>query len=220
MLDRTLEPEVMDTEEDAAEYEAIDNTAVNAEFVDHALRVGPAQGAVIDIGAGPGHVAVLLARRLPGVRVLAVDLAESMLNRARAHVAASGLKSRVAVMRADAKDTGFAAQSFDLVLSNSLVHHIPEPVAFFAEVARLVRPSGAILIKDLHRPDDDEMHRALVARYAQECSPRQRTLFSDSLRAALTVDEVSRACAQAGLRGVTVKKVSDRHWVVERGTVS
>jgi ubiquinone/menaquinone biosynthesis C-methylase UbiE len=220
MLDRTLEPEVMDTEEDAAEYEAIDNTEVNSEFVDHVMRVGPVHGSAIDIGAGPGHVAVLLARRAPEMRVLAVDLADSMLARARAHVAGSGVKSRVVVMRADAKDTGFAASSFDLVISNSLVHHIPEPVAFFAEVARIVRPSGAILIKDLHRPDDDEMHRALVARYAQDCSPRQRTLFSDSLRAGLTVDEVTQACARAGLRGVSVKKVSDRHWVVERGTVS
>jgi ubiquinone/menaquinone biosynthesis C-methylase UbiE len=220
MIERTLEPEVMDTEEDAAEYEAIDNTAVNAELVDHVLRIGPNHGAAIDIGGGPAHVAVLLALRAPDMRVLSVDLAESMLVRARAHVDAAGLRGRVAVMRADAKDTGFAPYSFDVVLSNSLVHHLPNPVPFFAEVARIARPSGAILVKDLHRPASDGEHAALVARYAGNDSRRQRELFSDSLRAALTVDEVAAACREAGLKGVSVRKTSDRHWVVERGTTS
>ena len=220
MLERTLEPEVMDTEEDAREYEAIDNSAVNAELVDHALRIAPPRGDAIDIGAGPGHVAVLLARRAPGLRVGAVDLAESMLARARAHVAASGLGDRVAVMRADAKGTGIAEERFDLVLSNSLVHHIPEPVAFFAEVARIARRDGAILIKDLHRPASLAEHRGLVARYANDCSDRQRALFSDSLLAALTEEEVKAACARAGLAGVTIRRPSDRHWTVERGVAS
>ena len=72
MLERVLEPEVMETEEDAREYEAIDNSTVNAEFVNQALRIASSRGEAIDIGAGPGHVAVLLARRAPGWRVLAV----------------------------------------------------------------------------------------------------------------------------------------------------
>ncbi len=220
MLERILEPEVMDTEEDALEYEAIDNSAVNAELVEHALRLAPARGEAIDIGAGPGHVAVLLARRAPGLRVVAVDLAESMLSRARAHVEASGLGERVAVMRADAKASGLAGGRFDLVLSNSLVHHIPEPVEFFAEVARLAGPNGAILIKDLYRPASTLEHRNLVSRYASDCSPRQRALFSDSLRAALTEDEVKTACARGGLAGVTIRRASDRHWAVERGAAS
>jgi 2-polyprenyl-3-methyl-5-hydroxy-6-metoxy-1,4-benzoquinol methylase len=220
MLERTLEPEVMDTEEDAREYEAIDNSAVNADFVDHVLRIAPADGEAIDIGAGPGHVAVSLAQRAPGLRVLAVDLAESMLERARAYVERSGVRERVLVARLDAKKTGLAAGSFDLVLSNSLVHHIPSPVSFFAEVARLASANAAILIKDLHRPASDVEHRELVARYASDCSPRQRELFSDSLRAALTVGEVADMCSLAGLHGVTVRRTSDRHWAVERGVAS
>jgi ubiquinone/menaquinone biosynthesis C-methylase UbiE len=220
MLERTLEPEVMDTEADALEYETIDNTAVNAELVAHALRIAPPAGEAIDIGSGPGHVAVLLARRAPGLRVLAVDLAESMLRRARAHVRESGLVGRVLVVRADAKETGFASAAFDLVVSNSLVHHIPAPVAFFAEVARIARPGAAILIKDLHRPASAAEHGDLVERYASDCTPRQRELFSDSLRAALTEDEVKIACERAGLAGVTVRRASDRHWTVERGAAA
>jgi ubiquinone/menaquinone biosynthesis C-methylase UbiE len=163
---------------------------------------------------------VLLARRAPDLRVLAVDLAESMLSRARAHVAASGVGDRVTVLRSDAKASGFADGRFDLVLSNSLVHHIPEPVAFFAEVARIARPGGAILIKDLYRPATATEHRQLVAQYASDCSRRQRELFSDSLRAALREEEVRIACARAGLTGVTIRRASDRHWTVERQVLS
>jgi ubiquinone/menaquinone biosynthesis C-methylase UbiE len=216
MLDRVLEPEVMDSEEDAHEYEAIDNTGVNLEFVRRTLELAPEQGRVLDIGTGPADIAILLAQRAPGLRILAVDLGEHMLALARKNVERAGLGHLIEVARADAKATGLDDGTFDLVLCNSLVHHIPEPLDLFKEVARVARPGAALFLKDLHRPSTEAEHRHLVETYAKNDTAYQRRLFSDSLRAALTVAEVEDFCARAGLEGVTVHRSSDRHWSLER----
>ncbi len=220
MLERVLEPEVMDTQEDADEYAAFDNTSVNEEFVARALELAPAAGAVLDVGTGPGDIAILLASRARNVKVLAIDLGEHMLSMARDNVRKAGLADRVEIARADAKETGQAAGAFDMVISNSLVHHIPEPKQFLAEVKRVLRPGGGLFIKDLHRPASEEELARLVDTYAEGCSPYQRRIFADSLHAALTVEEVAALCEEVGLSGVEVKRTSDRHWSLERRAFS
>jgi ubiquinone/menaquinone biosynthesis C-methylase UbiE len=216
MLSRVLEPEVMDSAEDADEYAAFDNTAVNEEFVARVLELAPRRGAVLDVGTGPADIAILLAQRAPGVRVLAIDLGEHMLKMARANVARAGLSDRIEVACVDAKASGLPTASFDVVLSNSLAHHIPDPETFFAELRRVARPEAAIFVKDLHRPSSEAELRALVDTYAVGCSAYQRRIFADSLHAALTVEEVKTLCSRVGLLDVEVRRCSDRHWCVER----
>lgn len=219
MLHRVLEPEVMDTEEDAREYAAIDNTRVNAAFVDEAAALAPPSGRVLDLGCGPGDISILMAQRCPGLQVVAVDLAEEMLRIARDRVTVAGLAGRVTIATQDAKATDFPAASFDMVVCNSLAHHIPDPLGLFVEIARVARPGAALLVKDLVRPATLAEWRDLVGRYAAEDTPRQRQLFADSLRAALSLDEVRHLCRDARLDDVEIAQVSDRHWVVRRKVV-
>jgi ubiquinone/menaquinone biosynthesis C-methylase UbiE len=218
VLQRVLEPEVMDTEADAVDYDAIDNTAVNELFASRAHELSPSSGRVLDLGCGPGHIAVLLAHRAPSLKIVACDLAEHMLILARRRVAQAGLEGRIDILTADAKDTGLPDHSFDMVISNSLVHHIPEPEEMFREVKRVSRPRAALFLKDLLRPDSLAEWQHLVNTYASgaDCSPNQRRLFADSLRAALSLREVTQLCKDAGLVDAIVQQVSDRHWVVER----
>jgi ubiquinone/menaquinone biosynthesis C-methylase UbiE len=216
MLERVLEQEVMDSEQDAQEYETFDNSAVNEQFVARALELAPVTGTVLDMGTGPGDIAILLAQRASGLRIVAIDLGEHMLAAARAKVRRAGLSDRIEITRADVKSTGLTRASFDMVISNSLVHHIPEPESFFAEMKRLARPDAAFFIKDLHRPATEGEHHRLVDTYAKGCTPYQRQTFSDSLRAGLIVSEVQAICARLDLPGLNVCRSSDRHWCAER----
>jgi ubiquinone/menaquinone biosynthesis C-methylase UbiE len=216
MLERILEPEVMDSEQDAQEYEAIDNSAVNDEFVARALELAPPTGKVLDAGTGPGDIAVLLAQRAKGLRVVAIDLGEHMLALARKNVARAGLSDRIEIARGDVKSTGQSRGAFDMIISNSLVHHIPEPTSFLAEMKRVARPGAGLFIKDLHRPDTEAELRHLVRTYAADCTPYQQRIFGDSLHAALTVAEVQRICERLELVDVEVRRCSDRHWSIER----
>jgi ubiquinone/menaquinone biosynthesis C-methylase UbiE len=215
---RTLEPEVMDTTEDAEEYDAMDFTASDTQFAEAAAALlGEAPGGrALDIGTGTAKIPVLLLARRPDLQVLAVDMADQMLRVAARNLAAAGLDKACSLARMDAKALDVPPASFDLVMSNSLAHHVPEPLEFFREIARVARPEGAILVRDLIRPESEEEAWAIVNRVAPDDSARQKQLFFDSLCAALTLDEVSAMVAEAGIEGARVAQSSDRHWSVER----
>lgn len=216
MLERVLEPEVMDSERDAHEYATFDNTLVNDEFVSRALELSPPSGYVLDVGTGPGDIAILFASRAPALRFLAIDLGEHMLSMARDNVLRAKLSQRVEVARVDAKATGQRAGSFDMVISNSLVHHIPEPEELFRELMRVARPGAGLFIKDLHRPASSSELSHLVKTYAQGCTEYQTQTFLDSLHAALTAEEVNAILQRIGWHDVSARRCSDRHWCIER----
>jgi 2-polyprenyl-3-methyl-5-hydroxy-6-metoxy-1,4-benzoquinol methylase len=98
------------------------------------------------------------------------------------------------------------------VISNSIVHHVPDPRQVLAEAWRLVGPSGLVFFRDLFRPDDDSTVRRLVETYAAGANHHQQQMFEDSLRAALTVEEVRRLVAELGYPPESVRATSDRHW--------
>jgi ubiquinone/menaquinone biosynthesis C-methylase UbiE len=216
MLERKLEQEVMDSELDASEYAAFDNRAVNAEFVARALELAPAEGLVLDVGTGPGEIPILLAERAPGLRIVAIDLAEHMLALARANVARAALTDRIEIVCRDVKATGFSEGRFDLVICNSLVHHSPDPEALFRELRRITRPGAGLFIKDLHRPGSMAELERLVEIHARGCTEYQRQSFFDSLHSGLTVSEIEAICARIGWSDVQVRRCSDRHWSLER----
>jgi ubiquinone/menaquinone biosynthesis C-methylase UbiE len=223
-LQRILEPEVMDTAQEASDYDAMDHREVNARFVDDLLAVLPAPGRVLDVGTGTALIPIELCTRAPGASLDAIDLAAHMLEIARSNVTRAGLEGRVHLALQDAKKTGWPAGSFDAVVSNSIVHHIPEPRDVLAEMWRLTRAGGVLFVRDLARPESDARVRKLVAQYApvpSEVAPevramheRQRALFDASLRAALTTDDVQAMVAPLGIAAGTVRMTSDRHWTL------
>jgi ubiquinone/menaquinone biosynthesis C-methylase UbiE len=188
------------------------------------LAVGTGLGRVLDAGTGTARIPIELCRRVPDLQVVAIDLAESMRAVARRNVERAGLAERIAVESGDAKSTRFRAGSFDAVVSNSLVHHIPDPGQAMRELWRLVRPGGVLFVRDLARPETKERVGELVATYApipalldapqEAMHARQRALFEASLHAALTVEEVAATVAPLGMPKEAVQRTSDRHWTL------
>lgn len=218
-MQRILEPEYMDTAQEAEVYAAMDHGEANRAFVVRAIELGAGKGQVLDIGTGPGDIPVLFAQQAPEAEIVAIDAAEHMLVVARGRVADAGLESRVSLRRADAKDLPFEDESFDAVISNTILHHIPEPVMLLREAYRVLQPYGVLCIRDLCRPATEEEAWALVDRYAKGATDGQRKMLFDSLRASLTLDEARAAVEAAGIPGATVEMSSDRHYTIElKGT--
>jgi ubiquinone/menaquinone biosynthesis C-methylase UbiE len=182
--------------------------------VDRLLELaGPMRKArVLDLGTGPGDIPVRMARARGGWRITAVDASAPMLAFARQAAREARVAGRITWLRADAKRTGLAARRFDVVCSNSILHHITEVDAFWREVKRLAKCGAMILFRDLARPRDAAAARRIVDRYAR-CGPElmQRDYYN-SLLAAYTVAEVRTQLGKAGLKGIRVGMVTDRHW--------
>jgi ubiquinone/menaquinone biosynthesis C-methylase UbiE len=207
----------MDSWEEAVEYDTMDFTEVNTAFTQQALKLGPPFSAmVLDAGTGTARIPVLLCQMRPQWQVFGIDLAKNMLQIGSQHVEQAGLQQKIVLELVDAKQLPYKDEHFEMVISNSLVHHLPAPLLFFREVSRVLKPSGAILIRDLIRPPDQETMNNLVESIGAEYNTHQKQLFRDSLHAALTLDEVNQLISQAALQGVIVYQSSDRHWTAER----
>ena len=109
----------------------------------------PETSAVLEIGSGPGELALEISRRLPGGDVVGIDLAEAMVDRATERARAERLQDRVRFQVADAAALPLTDGSFDAVVSTLSLHHWSDPAAVFGEIARVLCPGGFALIYDL-----------------------------------------------------------------------
>lgn len=212
MLERVLEPEVMDTAEEARDYDAMDHAAVNAVFAGDFLQAWNGQSPVLDVGTGTAQIPIAIATRHSAIELVAIDLADEMLILARKNVIAAGFESRIRVEKADAKGFVHPDGHFGAVISNSIIHHIPEPRRCFAEMHRVCAAGGTIFVRDLLRPDDLGSLESLVNTYAAGANEHQRRMFAESLHAALTLDEVRAMVGVLGYESSSVRQTTDRHW--------
>ncbi|MBI3466064.1 MAG: class I SAM-dependent methyltransferase [Planctomycetes bacterium] len=212
MLPRVLEPEVMDSEEEAREYDTMDHSEVNRRFASDFLAVHRGGWKILDVGTGTALIPIELCRQEPRAIVLAIDAAEHMLHRSAENVAGAGLVGRIHLELMDAKTLPYSDRSFPAVISNSIVHHIEPPRRVLAEMVRVLAPGGTLFVRDLLRPPDAATLGHLVKTYAGEATERQRALFEASLQAALTLAEVRDMVRDLDPAPEGVAQTSDRHW--------
>jgi ubiquinone/menaquinone biosynthesis C-methylase UbiE len=226
-LPRVPEPEVMD---DSGEVEAYSSAAAQAHldaidntFVEHAVRLlrGRERGRALDIGTGPGQIVIKLARRLTRWKFVGVDRSLAMIAQAQANLesAGTGLEGRVEFQVADGNRLPFPDQSFDLVLCNSVLHHLAEPEKLLSEIVRLVSSRGGILLRDLRRPGriGYPLH---VRWHGRRYSGAMYRLFRDSVRSAYTVPELRRLLQSAALPRARVFQYRSIHIGFERPVAS
>ncbi len=212
MLDRILEPEIMDSAEEARDYDAMDHSAVNAAFISDFLAVWNKRSPILDVGAGTAQIPIEFCRQSFLGKIQAIDLADHMLQLAFANVNRSPYADRIDIQKVNARHTPFADSSFGAIMSNSIMHHIPEPRHVFAEMVRVAMPGATMFVRDLLRPADMATLDKLVGLYAAGANIHQRQLFAQSLHAALTLDEARSLVGEIGFDEATVQQTSDRHW--------
>ncbi|HKV05783.1 MAG TPA: class I SAM-dependent methyltransferase [Candidatus Acidoferrales bacterium] len=222
-LPRVPEPEVMDDSGEVAAYSSaaaqVHLDAIDATFVEHALRLlaGRERGRALDIGTGPGQIVLKLARRLTLWKFVGVDRSPGMIARAKADLASAVgvFAGRVDFQVADGNRLDLPERSFDFVMCNSVLHHLANPQNLLAEMARLVRPAGAILLRDLRRPGRLAC-RLHLGWHGRNYSGVMRKLYGDSVRSAYTVPELRGLLDASPLTGVRVFEHHSTHIGLER----
>jgi ubiquinone/menaquinone biosynthesis C-methylase UbiE len=211
-LERVLEAEVMDTPQEAMDYDELDHSEANESFVSDFVATGDATGDILDVGTGTGQIPVLLCERQAECRVMAADLAVSMLEVARYNIEIAGLIERIQLAHMDAKELPSPDDYFDAVICNGMLHHLAEPAAVLAEAVRVAKPGGRLFFRDLLRPDSEDELQRLVLSFAGEDSERQQGMYADSLRAGLTLEEMQACLVGLGFAADTLQRTGDRHW--------
>jgi ubiquinone/menaquinone biosynthesis C-methylase UbiE len=114
-------------------------------------------GEVLEIGPGPGFIAIEIARLLPDVHIIGLDLSETMIEIATGNAQEHGVSERAEFRAGDASKMPFEEASFDFVISSGSLHHWKEPERIFREVHRVLKPGCQALISDLRSdaPQDE-----------------------------------------------------------------
>jgi len=217
-MHRIPEPEeLMDDAEQALAYARADFAEANQLFIGllENLSRGALSGHLLDLGCGPADIPLMLAERHPALRIDAVDGAASMLELAQQNVdrlADAGQRIRLLHQYLPCPD--LPRHGYQVVASNSLLHHLANPEVMWQTVAYCGEPGAHVVIMDLARPASELAVEGLVETYAINEPEVLRKDFRNSLFAAYTVEEVASQLRAAGLATLEVAMVSDRHLAV------
>src|SRR5262245_26299767 len=103
---------------------------------------------ILDCGCGPGSITIGLAQWAPDGQTVGIDLGAEQLDGARARARDLGVRN-VAFRQGNIFEIPFADDSFDVVFSQTVLFHIPDPEKALAEIKRVLRPGGLVALRDV-----------------------------------------------------------------------
>jgi ubiquinone/menaquinone biosynthesis C-methylase UbiE len=176
--------------------------------------LGIEQGLALDVGTGPGIFPLGIARALPDMEFIGVDLSPAMVEAARANARERGMEHRVHFQIGSAYALPLRDKSVDLVLCMHTIHHLEEPVAFFNEAARVLKQGGKYVIVDLCR--DAPKPLAIMFNLLWRLIMRERRARDglwNSLKAALTVTECEEMLRRSKLPSGRIYPQAIEMWI-------
>ncbi len=217
-MERKLEEQLMDQYEQAKAYAEADFEEVNESFVQNFRRYFSGEdihGPVLDLGCGPADISVRFARAFPETEVFAVDGSGWMLHFAEKLLEKQeeALRRRVHLVKALIPSETLPLQRASVIISNSLLHHLPEPMALWQTVSRYSGPGTLVFVMDLMRPESPERAWQIVETYSPNEPDILKRDFFNSLCAAFTPEEVKEQLKKAAL-DLNVDVLTDRHLLV------
>jgi SAM-dependent methyltransferase len=208
----------MESAEQALAYAEADFSEANGLFIQLLKRLepGPLPGAqALDLGCGPADIPIRFLRAYPQAQCDALDGSAAMLEHARSALdQLPGLAPRCRLLCQSLPCPDLRRAHYDLVLSNSLLHHLHDPQVLWRTVREAGKPGALVLVMDLMRPASAAWAEALVATYAADAPEVLRNDFRNSLFAAFEPQEVVAQLREAGLGALEVGVVSDRHLAI------
>jgi arsenite methyltransferase len=148
---------------------------------------------VLDLGSGAGIDLLLAAKKVGSKgRVIGVDMTLAMIAKARQNIRAAGL-GNVEVRKGIIEDLPVEDGSVDWVISNCVINLSPQKPRVFAEIARVLKPGGRMLVSDI-----------VAERLPAEIA-RNRHLYSSCLAGAISEPSYLAGLRKAGLVDVKVK---------------
>jgi ubiquinone/menaquinone biosynthesis C-methylase UbiE len=167
-------------------------------FVRKVLKNGIRSGRVLDIGTGSGLLAIELAKaRGCDFNIIALDISENMIKRARENARHAGVEDRIQFLVATAALLPFSNDSFDLVISYASLHHWFRPVDVFNEVSRIKNGTGYAIIRDNKRVYQNPLWRIGIWIISRFMNKRHRENWPKVIQASYTIPEIREILRQS-----------------------
>ncbi|MEQ1638949.1 MAG: class I SAM-dependent methyltransferase [Methylococcales bacterium] len=216
---RMLEPELMEDAAQIIAYANADFDKPHSDFIERLkaiVNMPDFSGKALDLGCGPGDISKRFATAYPLCSIDAVDGSKAMINYAIDSSIAR--RTQVNFIHGKLPDVVLPKSSYDLIFSNSLLHHLPDPHMLWRFIKDHTRSGSYIAVMDLLRPDTTEMAKTLVETHAANEPEILRHDFYCSLLAAFTLEEIHQQIIVTGL-SLNIEQISDRHVFIS-GTLS
>ena len=219
-MKRILETESMETFEEAVELDKMTQKYIyilDEAMARSALRMGIAKGLVLEVGIGTAGIAAKLIKYNPHFSVIGLDLSPNMLKIAKKNTKEAKIKAdKITLMKADAKRLPFKTESFDLVISHNMLHHLPDPVPMLEEIKRVAKQKGAILIRDVVRPSNKFLAKIYTCLFGLKYTKKMHQMYYDSMLAAFSVKEVKDILEKIGVNDANITTHFLTHFGIEK----
>ena len=229
---RVTEPELMLSPDQVRAYAGADFSSMEDQMISSLVMLAEKNNIpigndtlILDLGCGPGNISEKLSYCWPNANVIGIDDSSEMLKIARQRNTYGEKKivlKRLAYIKMNlfkmAKGHSQFMKSADIVVSNSLLHHIHDPFIFFKTLINISKKGTLHFHRDLRRPSSPEEVLSIQQKHLSKAPSVLIRDFQASLHAAFTLDEVEDEISKAGINGLNVVEVEDRYIDIE-GTV-
>jgi ubiquinone/menaquinone biosynthesis C-methylase UbiE len=216
-MQRIPEPELMIDDKQARAYALADFEQPHSMFIQLFLKHFPNDtiiGNVLDLGCGTADITRRFAQAFVQCHLDGVDNSEPMLKYGRDLLKKYRLTDRIRLLKGYLPGAKLPVERYNAVISNSLLHHLAEPMVLWNTIKAVATPEAPIFIMDLMRPESPTQAKIITNQYTQGEPEILRQDFYNSLLAAYRIDEVQKQLQDVGLDHLHVLEVSDRHLVV------
>ena len=198
---RIMEPEVVETLEEVYAYDRLSMKylmILHNGFIETIINASPNGGRFLEVGCGTGRIAIGVAKYTEKIRIVGVDLSDSMLVVAKDNATKEGVNHRVQFKYADAKDMPFEDDTFDAVFCHNMLHHLHDPLPVIREMKRVAKQDGALLVRDLVRKSKFKA-KLHVGFFGLTYNKLMKKEYYDSILASFSKKEFADCMTEIGL---------------------
>ena len=219
MMDRIIEPELMNEEEQVKAYAFANFSEPHDLFVKIFQEKFPDinssfNDAVLDLGCGPCDITRRFAKAYKDASFHAVDGSALMLKYGKELNDEEKLSHRIKLVETSLPKVELPQQFYHLIISNSLLHHLHNPITLWETIQQHAKPYAHVYVMDLVRPVDEQTVTFLSNEYAANEPEILKSDFENSLRASFSIEEVRQQLKEVGLSNLTVEEIGDRHMII------
>jgi len=207
------EPDLMEKKEQAYAYANADFSNSNKLFIEKLFNFCSItdKTKILDVGCGDGEIPITIYKKTKS-KITVLDGSSAMLDEFSRKMNENKIND-IKIIEKRYEDAHLMEKSFDILISNSVLHHVKSPKLFWEKSFNLVRQHGNIMLMDLVRPSNENSLLTILDKYGGN-DPVLLSDFENSLRAAYTLDEVEAQLSPFPNISSSVKAISDRHFFV------